>query len=136
MSIIDSEDRPLLSDSADESIRPHDELADDDFDLSDRMDEVQATIQAQLLNDSLRTDTAANKPKTQRPARIFALGPRLRPDDVDRVPILADEIFYETRGRERFASFPKSEFFDAAAILVRYRIPSLEILRQTQKEAL
>ena len=48
---------------------------------------------------------------------------------------LAADLLRETRGRERFLAFPEEEFSAAAGILVRYRIHSLEVLRQTQRDA-
>ena len=62
-------------------------------------------------------------------------GPQLTLDDAPRATLLAADLFRETRGRERFSAFPVCEFSAAAGIIVRYRIHSLEILRQTQKDA-
>ena len=62
-------------------------------------------------------------------------GPVLVQADAPRVTALATDLLRETRGRERFLAFPEEEFSAAAGILVRYRIHSLEVLRQTQRGA-
>ena len=56
-------------------------------------------------------------------------------DDAPRVTRLTEEIIRETRGMGLCADFPAGEFADSATILARYRIHSIEILRQTQKGA-
>ena len=48
---------------------------------------------------------------------------------------LAADLVRETRGRERFSAFPEEDFSAAAGILARYRIRSLEVLRQTLRDA-
>ena len=62
-------------------------------------------------------------------------GPVLIPADAPRATALATDMLRETRGRERFLAIPAEEFSATAGILVRYRIHSLEVLRQTQRGA-
>ena len=45
------------------------------------------------------------------------------------------ELIAETRGAGRFIAFAPEEFALSSRIIVRYRINSLEILRQAQKDA-
>ena len=116
----DDEDRPLWSDS-DLSDHPHDSLLDSD-------EEREQAARLAALQARARRRAARGQAPLQ-------AGPRLNPEDAHRVEALAADLVRETRGRERFSAFPVEEFSVAAATLVRYRIGSLEVLRQTQKDA-
>ena len=119
----DEDERPLWSDSEVLSDPgPHDSLLDSDEEreLALRMAAAQA---------------AAQRERRLNGRAVAPAGPPLNPADAPRVEALAADLVRETRGRERFSAFPVEEFSAAAAILVRYRIGSLEVLRQTQKDA-
>ena len=111
------EDRPLWSDSD----VPHDSLFDSE-------EEREQAAHAAALQARARRRAARGQPP-------LPAGPRLNPEDAHRVEALAAALVRETRGRERFSAFPVEEFSVAAATLVRYRIGSLEVLRQTQRDA-
>ena len=123
-SVVDSDDLPTWSGSADEPVRPHSPVAlsGDEDALAGRMGAGQKAIRAQLLAESLRTGTVDRKKRTQtqRPERICALSHRLNSEVAGDVQILADGILREARGRERFTSPHTAEFSDAVAILVCY----------------
>ena len=48
---------------------------------------------------------------------------------------LAADIIRETKGRDSFAAFFPPDFHQAAETLVRYRLSTLQIIRQTDKDA-
>ena len=79
-------------------------------------------------------------------AHPIFLNRRRRPDQNDRVPELlphmapavhrlAADFVSETAGRERFELFSPDDMFAAAELFVRYRLPSLAVLRQTDRDA-
>ena len=90
--------------------------------MAQRTDEDQAAESA----EQARYDGCRPQPRA---------GPQLLPADIPRVTQLANAIRRETRGVRRFAAFQVGEFADAAQIMVRYRIQSMEVLRRTQKDA-
>ena len=124
MSIIASEDKPLLSESELSDPGPRDSFpgSDEGRLLIERMGDVQAAALRRNRERRRRVDAA--------PA-----GRVLAPEGAPRVSALAAELFREARGRWRFAVSPGEEFSAMAGILVRYRIRSLYALRQTQKDA-
>ena len=78
-------------------------------------------------------------PPTTFPRRRGAFQP-------DRVPVLpahmapavdrlAADLTAETRGRERFELFDEADMLTAAEIFVRYRLPTLAVIRQTDRDA-
>ena len=130
------------SDSAGESLRPRLTLADSDG------EELAAARLAELLAAAAAAAAAAamaeNRPGGKKLNRVrtanilhapYTLGPLLRSEGGPRAVTLADEIYRDTRGRGRFATFPREEFTASTEIPSCYRTHSLEILRQTQKEA-
>ena len=139
---IASDERPVWGESEpeDESVQPHSTLPDSDEEMAaaaERIADAEALAAAAALAGgpgAMRGPDRNRRHNIHRPFP-YLLGPHLRPEDGPRVVTLADEIFRATRGRGRFATFPRGEFTAAATILARYRIPSLEILRQTKKEA-
>ena len=121
---IASDGRPVWESDAGEPLRPHTSVPHSG-------DEHQRLL-ARQMDDAHAAAAAAAAQTGRRPPR---LGPQLQPADIPLVTRLADEIFCEARGRGRFAALPVGKFADAATILFRYRIRSLGILRQTQKDA-
>ena len=51
------------------------------------------------------------------------------------VEALTADLVRETAGRRNFSAFYPSAFHQAAEALVRYRLSSLQIIRQTDKDA-
>ena len=130
MSIIDSEYRPVWGDSDDPPEHdPRPSLADSEEEHR-RLMENAARQMGDAQAAAMARDRRRGFPLVQRRP-----GPQLLPADAPRVTLMAADLFRETRGRERFSAFPDGEFSAAAGILVRYRIRSLEISRQTQKDA-
>ena len=65
------------------------------------------------------------------PDRVPALPAHLAP----AVECLAADLMAETAGRERFELFSYDDMLTAAEIFVRYRLPSLAVIRQTDRDA-
>ena len=130
MSGIDSEDRPLRGDADDESkLGPHDSLPDSEEEHRRLMGNAARQMDAAQASAMARDQRQVFRLVTRRP------GPQLSMADSTRVSIPDSDLFRETRGRGRCSAFPDEEFSAAASIIVRYRIHSLEMLRQTQKDA-
>ena len=121
---IASDGRPVWGSDSEDSLRPHTSLPDSD-------DEHQRLLARQM--DDAQAAAAAAAAQTGRIPP--SLGPKLQPADIPRATRLEDRIPRDARGWGRFAASPVGEFADAATSLVRYRIRSLGILRQTQKDA-
>ena len=61
--------------------------------------------------------------------------PELHPHLAPAVGLLADNLSRETAGRERFELFTPADLRAAAEIFVRYRLPTLGVIRQTDQVA-
>ena len=64
-----------------------------------------------------------------------ALAPMLAVHQVPQVTALTADLVRETAGRELFSAFVEEDFHTAAMTLVRYRLSTLAIIRQTDRDA-
>ena len=64
-----------------------------------------------------------------------ALAPILAVHQVPQVDALTADLVRETAGRELFSAFVEEDFHTAAMTFVRYRLSTLPIIRQTDRDA-
>ena len=71
----------------------------------------------------------------RRRPRVDAIAPLMAVRQMPLVGTLLADLIRETAGRDRFAAFGREDLRAAALTLARYRLSTLAIIRQTDKDA-